>query len=69
MPVAKLAALQKIIQSDFFCAVREVYEHIYQTMDHGPNMTSDLKASATAKVNLYHFIFMTFIWSIQRQSK
>lgn len=49
MPVAKLAALQKILQSDFFSAVREVYEHIYQTVD--SNLKDEgLKASATAKV-------------------
>lgn len=33
IPVTKLAALQKVLQSDFFSAVREVYEHIYDTVD------------------------------------
>lgn len=48
MPVAKLAALQKILQSDFFSAVREVYEHIYHTVD--VNQSPEYRASATAKV-------------------
>ncbi len=48
MPVAKLAALQKILQSDFFSAVREVYEHIYHTID--VNQSPEYRASATAKV-------------------
>lgn len=30
---AKLAALQKILQSDFCNMVREVYEHVYATVD------------------------------------
>lgn len=30
---AKLASLQRILQSDFFSMVREVYEHIYETVD------------------------------------
>ena len=30
---AKLASLQRILQSDFFNMVREVYEHIYETVD------------------------------------
>lgn len=33
IPVTKLAALQKVLQSDFLNAVREVYEHIYDTID------------------------------------
>lgn len=33
IPFTKLAALQKVLQSDFFSAVREVYEHIYDTVD------------------------------------
>uniref|UniRef100_A0A914REP3 L27 domain-containing protein n=1 Tax=Parascaris equorum TaxID=6256 RepID=A0A914REP3_PAREQ len=28
----KLAALQKILQSDFFNSVREVFEHVYDTV-------------------------------------
>lgn len=33
MPSTKLAALQKVLQSDFLNAVREVYEHVYDTVD------------------------------------
>lgn len=33
VPATKLAALQKVLQSDFFNAVREVYEHVYETVD------------------------------------
>ena len=51
----KIVALQKVLQSDFFNAVREVYEHIYETID-GSN-DADLRASATAKVNIYYFNF------------
>lgn len=48
LPVLKLAALQKVLQSDFCAAVREVYEHVYETVDiHG---SPEVRASATAKV-------------------
>ena len=33
MPATKLAALQKVLQSEFLNAVREVYEHVYETVD------------------------------------
>lgn len=33
LPITKLAALQKVLQSDFLNAVREVYEHVYETVD------------------------------------
>lgn len=33
VPVTKLAALQKVLQSDFLNSVREVYEHVYETVD------------------------------------
>ena len=46
----KLAALQKVLQSDFCNAVREVYEHVYETVDiSGP---PEVRANATAKVRL-----------------
>ena len=48
IPTQKLVALQKVLQSDFFNAVREVYEHIYETVE--PGATPDFRASATAKV-------------------
>lgn len=50
IPPQKLAALQKVLQSDFFNAVREVYEHIYHTIE--STGTPELRASATAKVCL-----------------
>ena len=66
IPPAKLAALQKVLQSDFFNAVREVYEHVYDTVDAGGS--TELRAGATAKVlieilfqfhfkNNYNFLF------------
>ena len=33
VPATKLAALQKVLQSEFLSAVREVYQHIYETVD------------------------------------
>lgn len=54
-PNAKLAALQKVLQSDFCTAVREVYEHIYETVDVSGSV--EVRANATAKVRcLSHFI-------------
>ncbi|XP_001603299.1 protein lin-7 homolog C-like isoform X2 [Nasonia vitripennis] len=53
IPVTKLAALQKVLQSDFFSAVREVYEHIYDTVD--IQGSQDVRASATAKATVAAF--------------
>ncbi|CAF0846228.1 unnamed protein product [Brachionus calyciflorus] len=53
IPPQKLAALQTVLQSDFFNAIREVYEHIYQTIDN--NGSPELKASATAKATVAAF--------------
>lgn len=50
LPVAKLAALQKVLQSDFCNAVREVYEHVYETVD--ITGSPDIRANATAKVTV-----------------
>lgn len=47
---SKLAALQKVLQSDFFNSVREVYEHVYETVD--ISGSPEAKANATAKVSL-----------------
>lgn len=52
LPAQKLAALQKILESDFFNAVREVYEHVYETVDISGD--AEVRASATAKV-IYDF--------------
>ncbi|KAL7302458.1 hypothetical protein TKK_0005108 [Trichogramma kaykai] len=53
VPVTKLAALQKVLQSDFLSAIREVYEHIYDTVD--SQGSQDLRASATAKATVAAF--------------
>ena len=45
----KLASLQKVLESDFFNAVREVYERVYETVD--ITGSPDIRASATAKAN------------------
>ena len=50
VPATKLAALQKVLQSEFLNAVREVYEHVYETVDVQGN--PEIRASATAKVNI-----------------
>ncbi|XP_071445915.1 protein lin-7 homolog C [Hetaerina americana] len=53
VPATKLAALQKVFQSDFLCAVREVYEHVYETVD--IQGSQDIRASATAKATVAAF--------------
>lgn len=46
--MAKLQALQRVLQSDFLHAVREVYENVYDTVD--ISGSADVRANATAKV-------------------
>lgn len=53
VPATKLAALQKVLQSDFLSAVREVYEHVYETVD--IQGSQDVRASATAKATVAAF--------------
>ncbi|TGZ49528.1 protein lin-7 homolog C [Temnothorax curvispinosus] len=53
VPTTKLAALQKVLQSDFLSAVREVYEHVYETVD--VQGSQDVRASATAKATVAAF--------------
>ena len=53
VPATKLAALQKVLQSDFLNAVREVYEHVYETVDIQGSL--DVRASATAKSTIAAF--------------
>ena len=53
VPVDKLASLQKILKSDFFNSVREVYERVYETVD--INGSPDIKANATAKATVAVF--------------
>lgn len=48
VPTTKLAALQKVLQSDFLSAVREVYEHVYETVDIQVKMKSLRKHRDTA---------------------
>lgn len=52
-PTAKLATLQKVLQSDFLSAVREVYEHVFETVD--LRGSQDIRASATAKATVAAF--------------
>lgn len=53
IPSTKVAALLKVLQSDFFNAVREVYEHVYETVD--IQGSQDVRASATAKAAVAAF--------------
>lgn len=53
VPTEKLIALQKVLKSDFFHAVREVYEHVYDTVDY--TGSPELRASATAKATVAAF--------------
>ncbi|CAG9763292.1 unnamed protein product [Ceutorhynchus assimilis] len=53
VPATKLIALQKVLQSDFLHAVREVYEHVYETVD--VQGSQDVRASATAKATVAAF--------------
>ncbi|XP_071954915.1 protein lin-7 homolog C-like [Antedon mediterranea] len=53
VPTQKLIALQKVLESDFFNAVREVYEHVYETVDIQGN--PEVRANATAKATVAAF--------------
>ncbi|CAJ0566338.1 unnamed protein product, partial [Mesorhabditis spiculigera] len=49
----KLEHLKKVLRSEFFSAVREVYQHLHDTIDiEGP---PEVKASATAKATVAAF--------------
>lgn len=50
---AKLAVLQRILQSDFCDMVREVYEHVYETVE--VEGSTEVRASATAKATVAAF--------------
>ncbi|EDV98555.1 protein lin-7 homolog C [Drosophila grimshawi] len=52
-PTTKLAALQKVLSSDFLNSVREVYEHVFETVD--IQGSHDVRASATAKATVAAF--------------
>ncbi|CAO2579588.1 Protein lin-7 homolog C [Lemmus lemmus] len=49
VPPQKLQALQRVLQSEFCNAVREVYEHVYETVD--ISSSPEVRANATAKVS------------------
>ncbi|XP_062512890.1 protein lin-7 homolog C-like [Corticium candelabrum] len=53
LPLDKLAHLQKILESDFFRTVREVYEHVHETVD--ISGTPEVRAAATAKATVAAF--------------
>lgn len=53
VPPQKLAALQRVLQSDFLNAVREVYESVYETVDITGN--PEVRANATAKATVAAF--------------
>ena len=48
MPTQKLEQLQTVLQSEFLKSVREVYEHVYETVD--ITGSPEVAANATAKV-------------------
>ena len=50
-------ALQAILESDFFNAVREVYEHVHETVDIQGD--PEVRANATAKVSYQGLISQT----------
>jgi hypothetical protein len=50
IPEAKLSELQRIFQSDFFRAVLEVYEKIYETVQ--ITGSPEVRANATAKATV-----------------
>lgn len=50
IPEGKLLELQRILQSDFFHAVREVYEKIYDTVQ--ITGSPEVRANATAKATV-----------------
>ncbi|EDW84876.1 protein lin-7 homolog C [Drosophila tropicalis] len=52
-PTTKLSALQKVLNSEFLTSVREVYEHVYETVD--IQGSQDVRASATAKATVAAF--------------
>jgi len=53
VPTQKLEQLEAVLQSDFFDAVREVYEHVYKTVN--ISSSPEVAASATAKATVAAF--------------
>ena len=61
IPSQKLLALQKVLESDFFNAVREVYEHVHETVDIQGD--PEVRANATAKVWI-GVKEVTWVWDV-----
>ncbi|XP_031557183.1 protein lin-7 homolog C-like [Actinia tenebrosa] len=53
IPPKKLQALKKVLESEFCQAIREVYEHVYETVD--IQGSPELRAQATAKATIAAF--------------
>ncbi|KAM7026379.1 LOW QUALITY PROTEIN: protein lin-7 homolog B, partial [Acridotheres tristis] len=53
LPPQKLQALQRVLQSKFCSAIREVYEQLYDTLDIAG--TPEIRAHATAKATVAAF--------------
>ncbi|KAG8545656.1 hypothetical protein GDO81_020543 [Engystomops pustulosus] len=53
VPPQKLQALQRVLQSKFCSAIREVYEQLYDTLDISGN--AEIRANATAKATVAAF--------------
>uniref|UniRef100_A0A8V5GSW2 Protein lin-7 homolog n=1 Tax=Melopsittacus undulatus TaxID=13146 RepID=A0A8V5GSW2_MELUD len=53
LPPQKLQALQRVLQSKFCCAIREVYEQLYDTLD--ITGSPEIRAHATAKATVAAF--------------
>lgn len=50
---AKLATLQKVLQSDFFNSVREIFEHVYDAVS--ADSPRDVRANAAGKATVAAF--------------
>lgn len=53
IPSDKLSELKSVLKSEFFLAVKEVYEHVYETVDFSGN--PEIVATATAKATVAAF--------------
>eukprot|EP00112_Aurelia_sp_Birch-Aquarium-sp1_P007024 Seg1767.4 transcript_id=Seg1767.4/GoldUCD/mRNA.D3Y31 product="Protein lin-7 B" protein_id=Seg1767.4/GoldUCD/D3Y31 len=53
LPVQKLLNLKAVLESNFCQSVKEVYEHVYETVDIEGN--SEIRANATAKATVAAF--------------
>ena len=52
LPKEKLSQLKQVLTSPFFNSVKEVYEHVYSTVDADSNSSPELGATATAQVSV-----------------